>query len=229
MLRTPRDFKYDTLPLTPESTYRIAPNDVLELKIYTNDGFKLVDMNTLEGNTVGNPQLRRGFDYLVEFDGTVKLPVLGRTKINGLTVREAETMLEEKYSTQYNKPYILLKVTNRRVIIFPGNDGSAKVINLENENTTLMEALALAGGISGNGKAYRIKLIRGEPRSPRVYLLNLSTLDGFKQSDPVLQANDIIYVEAKPMYAQRVLSNITPYISLVTTLIIFYEFLKRAQ
>jgi polysaccharide export outer membrane protein len=227
MLRTPKDFVYDTLPKTPETQYKIASNDLVEFQMYSNDGFKRVDMTAFEGNLSNS--IRRGYEYLVEFDGTVKLPVLGRVSLLGLTIREAENLLEEKYATQYNKPYILLRVTNRRVTVFPGNDGNARVINLENENTTLLEALALAGGMSGNGKAYKVKLIRGDSKNPKVFHIDLSTLDGFKNSNPVLQANDIIYVEARPLYAQRVLGQITPYISLITTLVVFFELVKRTK
>ncbi|HEY6162407.1 MAG TPA: polysaccharide export protein EpsE, partial [Bacteroidia bacterium] len=137
------------------------------------------------------------------------------------------TLLEDKFSVFYNKPFILIKVTNKRVVVFPGGDGSARVIPLDYDNTTLLEALALAGGIFQNGKAYKVKLIRGDPTNPKVYLLDLSTLDGFKRSDPVLQANDIIYIEAKPEYAQRVFATIAPYISLITSTLVFYELLKK--
>jgi polysaccharide export outer membrane protein len=227
MLKTPKNYKYDTLPKMPEVAYKISANDILEFKMYSNDGFKLIDMTTLEGSTVSNASIRRGFEYHVAYDGTVKLPVLGIVPVKGLTVREAESFLEEKYSVFYNKPFIVLKVTNKRVIVFPGADGNAHVIPLENDNTTLMEALALAGGIYPNGKAYNVKLIRGDPKNPKVYLLDLSTLQGFEKSDPVLQANDIIYVEARPEYAQRVFSTIAPYMSFITSMIIFYELLRR--
>ena len=43
-----------------------------------------------------------------------------------MTVREAELMLEEKYTKYYNKPYVQLLVVNRRVVVFPGGGGDAK-------------------------------------------------------------------------------------------------------
>jgi polysaccharide export outer membrane protein len=227
MMRTPKDYVFDSLPKVPDSTYRISNNDILEFRMYSNDGFKLIDM-TMENSNSG-VNTRRGFEYVVEFDGTCKFPIIGRTLVKGLTIREAEVLLEEKYTTFYNKPFILIKVNNRRVIIFPGSEGTAKVVPLENDNTTLLEALAQAGGIYGNGKAYKIKLIRGDPKNPKVYLIDLSTIDGFKKYDPILQANDIIYVESRPRYASRVLTEITPYISLITSMIVFYELLKRTK
>ena len=224
MLRTKKDFKYATFPPAPSLEYRVAPNDVLTFNIFSNDGFKLIDLTTAEGRTTGNVA---GLKYKIEFDGTIKLPLIGRTKLEGKTVRETENFLEEKYSAFYNKPYVLVEVTNRRVIVFPGTAGSAKVVSLVNENTTLLEALALAGGIANSGKAFKVKLIRGNLKTPEVYLIDLSTIEGMKHADLIMQANDIIYIEPQLRVEKEVMSEILPYLSFITTMIVFIEFIKR--
>ena len=142
MLKTGKGFKYNQFKDTVISEeYKISPNDIVEFRIYANDGFKLIDLTS----GTAQPIIANNLIYLVEYDGYIKLPILGRVMIKDLTIRQAERMLEDKYSNDYKKPFVLLKVTNRRVIIFPGSPGSAKVITLGN-NTTLMEALAIAGG-----------------------------------------------------------------------------------
>jgi polysaccharide export outer membrane protein len=80
-------------------------------------------------------------------------------------------------------------------MVFTGTGGRGTVVNLKNENTTLIEALATAGGVTETGKAYKVKLIRGDTRNPQIMLIDLSTVEGLKQSNLLLQANDIIYVE----------------------------------
>ena len=230
MLKTERNFKYSTFPPSQPVQYGIAPNDELNFRIFSNDGFKLIDVTTIDAATSGNFNITSGsLQYKVEFDGTVKLPVIGRTMLKGMTVREAENFLEEKYSIFYNKPYVLLEVTNRRVTIFPGSEGTAKVVHLSNENTTLMEGLAAAGGIAQSGKAYNIKLIRGNLKNPEVYLIDLSTIEGVKQADLVLQANDIIYVEPQLRIGRGVISEILPYLSFITTTIIFIELISSRR
>ena len=215
MLKTGRNYSFSKPDSLPRYEYKIAPNDILSFKMFSNDGFKLIDMATIGG--ISNIQARSaGISYLVEHDGLVKLPILGRIKIDGLTIREAELMLEEKYVTFYNSPFVILKATNRRVIIFPGTGSTARVINLSNTNTTLMEALALAGGIS-TGKAKRIKLIRGDMRDPKVYLIDLSTIEGMKQANMVIQANDIIYVEPVLALHRALVSEINAYLTLIST------------
>lgn len=230
MLKTGKGFKYSAFPPSQSVQYGIAPNDELSFRILSNDGFKLIDVTAIDATNSSNYNNTGGsLQYKVEFDGTVKLPVIGRTMLKGMTVREAENFLEEKYSAFYNKPYVLLEVTNRRVTIFPGSEGTAKVVLLENENTTLMEALAAAGGISQSGKAYNIKLIRGNLKNPEVYLIDLSTIEGVKEADLVLQANDIIYVEPQLRIGRDVIGEIMPYLTFITTTIIFIEFISSRR
>ncbi|MCB0396450.1 MAG: polysaccharide biosynthesis/export family protein [Flavobacteriales bacterium] len=227
MLRTPPGYQFDELPMdTVGVEYKIAPNDILDFRIYANDGFKLIDIASASNNNA-QYERRNGYDYLVEFDGNVKLPILGRTHLAGMTIREAEKFLEETYATYYNKPFIVLKINNRRVTVFPGSGSNAKVIRLENENTTLLEALALAGGISSRGKAKRIKLIRGKPHDPQVFLIDLSTIDGTAEGGVILQANDIIYVQPTLRLSQTLLSEISPIVGLITSSVFIYSVFKQ--
>jgi polysaccharide export outer membrane protein len=229
MLKTGKGYQYAQFPPSQPVEYKIAPNDILSFQIFSNDGFKIIDVTTLsEGG--GQNYLQNGMGglrYHVEFDGTVKMPLLGHVSLNGLTVRQAESFLEEKFSSFYNKPFVLLEVVNRKVTIFPGNEGGAKVVPLVNENTTLLEALATAGGIANSGKAYNVKLIRGDLKNPQVYLIDLSTIEGMKHADLVLQSNDIIYVEPSLRIDKEIISEILPYLTFITTTILFVEFLKK--
>lgn len=215
MLRTPKDFAFDS---PPDSTkqYRIHANDLLRFRLFSNNGFRLIDVVTDDRNTSMQLQdNRREINYLVEYDGKVKLPGLGRVDIEGKTLRQAELDLEKLYSKDVQKPFVLLEVINQRVTVFPGEGGQAVVITLQNENTTLIEALAIAGGISKGGKAKKVKLIRGDRRNPEIFLLDLSTIEGIEKSDIVLQANDIIYVEPQFNLPRELLSEITPVISIM--------------
>jgi polysaccharide export outer membrane protein len=218
MFKTGSDYPFarmDSAALAVQSQYKLAPFNDLELHIYTNDGYKLVDISTTAASGGVNSSL---IQYTIESDGYVKLPLLGRVEIKGLTVREAEKLLEEKYSAYYNKPFIMLRVLNRKVLVFKGEGGSANVVPLNNDNMTLIDAIASTGGLASTGKAYNIKLIRGNLKNPQIYQIDLSTLEGMKQSDLQLQANDIIYIEPTRNLAESLLVKISPIIGLLTTI-----------
>jgi polysaccharide export outer membrane protein len=221
MLKTPKNYVYSPIKDTVSiKESKIGPNDIFEFRLFSNDGFKLIDLTSLNGNV--NLSQASVLQYLLEKDGTVKLPVLGSVKLAGFTIREAENFLESKYSQYYVKPFVLLKITNKRVIIFPGSGGTAKVLAITNNNTTLIEAIALAGGLPEYAKAYKIKVIRGDPQKPTVYLIDLSTISGIAYGSMVVQANDIIYVEPRIRFSSELLKEIGPVLSLVTSAFLVY-------
>lgn len=233
MFQTPSDFNYTIDNTIANVEYRLSPYDIIEFSIYSNDGEKLLERSIAASSTTGPASLgtqvvnEQGVKYMVDMEGLVKLPQIGRIKLKDMTIREAEKFLEEKYSQFIKKPFAILKVTNRRVIVFTGSGGMGSVVNLENENTTLIEALARAGGITTTGKARKIKLIRGDTHNPQVQLIDLSTVEGMKQSNLMLQANDIIYVEPVPRISQGILAEITPIASIIASGLLIYNFVQQ--
>lgn len=197
--------------------YNIKPFDKLALRITTNDGFSLIGLGNSQQNG-GNRERQKGLEYLVEYDGMIKLPTLGRIKITGMTIREAEKFLEIEYSKFYKEPFVLIEVTNRKVLIFKDGGTNGTVLTIPSENLTLIEALAQSGGISDISKAYKIKLIRGNlTENPKIYYYNISHLKELQNTNIYLEANDIVYIESKPKYINRVLIEISPYLTLITT------------
>ena len=231
MFKAPADYPYNEQQTLTNIEYKIAPNDIVGLSVYTNDGFKLIDLTASSVSVTGGGGGVSSIStkYTVDIEGYVKLPIIGRIKIKDLTIREAEKMLEQQYATFYNKPYVVLAVVNRRVLVFPGSGGAGRVVTLENENTSLIEALALAGGVAETGKAYKIKLIRGDSRNPQVTMVDLSTIEGMKRSNMLLQANDIIYIEPVPRISQGILAQITPIVGILTSFLLIYDIVNRAN
>jgi len=166
--------------------------------------------------------------FLVEADGTVELPQLGEVYVKGLTPNEAEEKLEELYKQYYQEPFSILQVMNNRVVVFPGAAGQAKVINLINRNTTVIEALALSGGLADRGDARKVKLIRLIDGKREIYLMDLSTIEGMQYASLVVQANDVIYVEPVPEIAAEVMKDVAPYITLVSGVALIYAILIGA-
>lgn len=224
ILKTPRDFKYNEIKKTVFQEFKIGVHDIISFSLFSNDGFKVIDLNSFISGEKGG-----GVSFIVELDGTIKLPILGRISLLGMTAKEAEIFLEDKFSEFYVKPFVMLKVSNRKVILFPGAEGSAKIVPLPNNSTTLLELLASVGGIPNEGKAYFIKLIRGNLDNPEVYLIDFSTLEGVQKGNMLMQSNDIVYIDARPRIANKLLAEILPYFSLFNTFLIAYTVFQRTQ
>lgn len=214
----------DSLPIQPNEPYRIGIDDKLTFLVSTNDGAKILDGMTQAGGGQSN-QMQRGIQFSVLLDSTVILPIIGKVKVAGLTVPQVESLLAQKFSKDYKDPFVKVTVANKRVIVFPGGNGAAQVINLENDNTTLMEVLAFAGGIPESGRASRIKIIRKVGGTRKVFLVDLSTIEGLQYTDLVVQSSDYIYVEPKPRLASAVLRETAPILSLISSALVVVSLL----
>ncbi len=224
MLKAPKDYQYEPLPKTKELETRLNPNDQISMILLTNDGFKLLDL--VGEDRISNNQLANNIAYRIEFDGLINIPILGRVKLGGLTIREAEMFLEEEFAKYYIQPFVILRITNRKVMVFTGTDGLAKVVPLVDENTNLLRVIAQSGGITKTGRAYDIKVIRGEFSEPKVFHFNIRKIEGLKEADFMMQSNDIVYVTPSPQVARTLLTEIGPYFTLITTLLLVLNFFK---
>jgi polysaccharide export outer membrane protein len=176
--------------LKADHNYVIQKNDVLLLEIYSNNGEKLIDPNPeLTSTPQGSSTQKSDIKYLVDLNGIVKFPLIGEIKVEGLTLRQAEMVAQKEYSTFFKTPFVILKYENKRVIIL-GSPGG-QVIPLVNENTSLAEVIALAKGIGIDGKAHNIRVLRED----KVYVVDFSTVEGYKSSNMIVEPGDIVYVE----------------------------------
>lgn len=221
MLKTEEgNYSYDLehAKFLAERNYRIQINDRLEIRVYTNEGERIIDPDYELQKELNTNNLRReeGF-YFVQKDGKVKIPMVGEVMLEGLTLREAERSLEGEFSKYYKDPYVILRFINKRIVVL-GLE-SSQVITLENEDMNLLEVLALAGGIQKNMKVHNIRLIRGDLNNPEVQIIDLSTIEGMQKADLRVYSGDIIYVEPVVHVFSESTRNLIPVISIITSFV----------
>ncbi len=201
--------------------YTLQQNDFIEVEVYTNEGELIIDPNNEIMREIGagmNMQqmnLRRNPQFLVREGGLVKLPLLGDVPLEGLTVNEAEALLQREYSAFYEDAFVILRYTNKRVIVLGATGG--QVIPLTNENMNLVEVLALAGGVGLQSRVDKIRLIRGDLNDPEVRIINLSTIEGMKDAQLKVISGDIIYVQPVQRIAGEAVRDISPIFGLITS------------
>ncbi|WP_048826160.1 polysaccharide biosynthesis/export family protein [Hymenobacter sp. DG25B] len=168
--------------------------------------------------------------FLVQADGRVKLPMVDYVKVSGATLLQADSILQLKYNTYYKESFVSTRVTNSRVFVL-GTPGG-RIVPMYNDNMNLLEVLAAAGGIDGGGgasggggsngrlgKAFNIRLIRGDLHNPQVQVIDLSTIEGMRRADLQVQPNDVIYIEPVRRPFKEALADITPVLSTLTAVI----------
>ena len=232
MLKTPTNYKFKEFLDSADykKSYRIAVDDEILIQMYSNDGYNIVNIGGNGQNSGGgmgtqNSDLRRGLGYKVRSDSTIKVPVIGKIKVVGLTLNQIEVKFESLLATQVNSPFVIARIDNRRIFLFQGGY-SASIFQLQNENTTLFEVLAQAGGVYEEGNASRIKIIRGDLNNPEIYLVDLSTIDGIKNANLNMQAGDIVYIDPFINYGSRISTDIAATLGFFSSLLLIYTLIQ---
>jgi polysaccharide export outer membrane protein len=210
----------------------LQPNDVIEIEIFTNNGEKLVDPNSEFRNTrnASNEVLKEEVpSYVVQQNGIVKLPMIGNVLLKGKTLAQTDSILATAYAKFYNEVCVITEVTSSRVVVF-GPEGG-KVIPLKYENSSLIEVLALYGGLGPRAKASNIRLIRGDLKNPDVQIIDLSTIEGMRKAQLTIFPNDIIYIERAKRTPGENVRDVLPIFQITTAIaslfLIFYTIKNR--
>ena len=218
MFQLDEDFSREDLSKATEeleSNYKLGVNDVLLLDVFTNEGERLIDPNQELAGNAGQQQVQflDRFQYVIQSDGSAIFPMIGRTKLEGMTLFEAEVEIAKKFDSVYKGSFVKLRITNRRVFVLGAPGG--QVLPLNNENTSLVEVLAASGGLDFGAKSQNIRLIRGED----IYQIDLSTISGMKKSNLKVAPGDIIYVEPWRRPWLETLRDVSPALSLVASVL----------
>lgn len=192
--------------------YVLRAGDLLSMGVFSNNGYELIDVLTRENASYS------AVKYIIKESGYVQLPMLDSVYVSGLTVSSLEKLLGEKYSYYFVNPFIRIDVTNRNVYVYRGRQG-AQIVTLERENMNLLEIIAKAGGLPAGGKAYEIRVIRGDLKNPTVFEIDLSSIEGMRKANLVMEADDVIYIETK-LTSADVVYQLSPALSLLSTILV---------
>ncbi len=190
---------------------RIMPKDLLTITVHTSDPMASSPFNLSVANTVGaTGQLSSGQGslqgYLVDNNGDINFPIVGKMHVAGLTKNECEAMVESKiapYLAKNEKPVVTVRMASYRVTVI-GEVGGPKVIPVNTEKMSIIEALASAGDLTIYGKRQNVLLIRESATGEKsAHRLDLTDANVINSPYFYLQQNDVIYVEPNSVKAKN--------------------------
>lgn len=177
--------------------YKIKKGDILQVRNL--QSIKLItDDATATGSAdqAASGNASHALEYQVESDGTIALPVVGRVSVIGLSRLETAKKLDDIYRQNVLKnPIMDVKVINLKVTLMgevkkPGNYPLLK------DETTLMEMLGEAGGLTEKGNEKKVKILRGGGlQSKQIIEVDLDDVAALSNPSTILQNQDIVYVE----------------------------------
>jgi len=187
---------------------RIMPKDLLTITVSTITNpedaypFNLTVPSPISAakNLTTQPAMQT---YLVDNEGKVNFPVLGLTKLGGLTKTEAEELLKNKLK-QYLKedPIVTVRLINYKISVL-GEVARPSTYTVENEKINIFEALSLAGDLTVYGIRENVKIIREKENGQKqIVVLNLNDKNIIFSPYFYLQQNDVVYVQPNKAKAQ---------------------------
>lgn len=143
------------------------------------------------GYTTGTPE-RMG--YLIDQNGNVNMPFIGKIQINRLSRVDAVKMIEDSLSIYVKHPIVNIQILNYKVTVLGDvrNPGTFKV---PNERITLLEAIGLAGDMNITGNRKNILVVRDNDGVKEEYRIDLTSSAIFSSPVYYLEQNDMVYVE----------------------------------
>jgi polysaccharide export outer membrane protein len=172
---------------------KIQPDDLLLLTVYADDAEAVKSFN-LNMSTELTSGSSAGSSYLVDANGYIDLPTVGKFKISGLSRSEALQSLEQELSKYIKKPIVSLRISNFKVSV-QGEVAAPGSYPIASERVTLIEALSMAGDLTVYGKRNNILVIR-EVEGVRSYnRIDITKAEFMNSPFYYLSQNDVVYVE----------------------------------
>lgn len=171
-------------------------------KMYNAGGSgSMIRQQMIQGNMSGSYDL---YTYLVDEQGDMEFPTIGKIAVRGLTTRDVKRRLEEELSKLlqeipgYATVSVEVNIVNRTFSIIGAQSGRY-VIN--KEKMTIFEALAMAGDLGEFNSRQEIKLVREKEGKTTIKTFDVRSKDIVNSEYYYIEPNDIIYIRQIPGYS----------------------------
>lgn len=175
--------------------YRVQVNDVLSIRVMglddaTSKFFNVESANGTIGMTDASLYIN-GFG--IDKNGQVELPTIGKVKVQGLTVPEAQDVIQRKINDRFNNATVILKLVSYRVSVL-GDVQRPGTYFVYNNQITILEALAQAGGANEFADKEKVTLMRQSDRGVQAIYVDLGSTDVLTSEYYYLLPGDVVYV-----------------------------------
>lgn len=185
----------------------ILKDDLLSIVVNSTNPELAVPFNApvvshqIGGNPYGQATV---LGYLVDAEGYIDYPILGRLKVEGMTRNELTNYIKKRILDEgyINDPIVSVKFLNFKVSVI-GEVSRPGSFTITGDRITLLEALSMAGDLTIYGKRDRVGVIREKNGERTLCYMDLRSARLFESPYYYLQQNDIVYVEPNKRRSQQ--------------------------
>ena len=205
------------LPLLTKPQTIIMPDDMLEIKIAGANEATAALLNTYSATNTAAAITPVG--YLVDLNGDIEFPIIGKIRAAGLTKDEFKAKLTEKVSKYLVDPLVSVRYLNFRFTVIGEVKAPGSFI-VQNERVTILDALGLSGDMTSYSRRTNVRVIRDSSGVREVGTLDFTDKNIFASKYYYLQRNDVVYIEAEKSKSQyEEWSRISAIVATITSLI----------
>lgn len=164
----------------------IQTNDLLAIQVYS---------STLSQEQASLFNLPNAEGYLVDVNGNIVIPVVGKVMAAGLTRAGLAQKIEEVLTPYIKGPSVIVRYRQFKINVL-GEVKSPGTKTFTTERVTLIDALGAAGDLTDFGKREDVLVFREEKGERKMYQVDLRSASLFQSDVYQLQQNDIVYVNA---------------------------------
>lgn len=212
--------------------YRIQVNDVLSMRVLGLDeaANRFFNVDGTDGAQSSSDAALYINGFSVDKSGYINLPTVGKLKVQGLTVGEALELVQRKVDEFLKNATVILKLVSFRVSVL-GDVGRPGTYFIYNNQVTVLEALAMAGGPNEFADKSHITLMRQSDKGVQAIYLDMSTTDILSSEYYYLLPNDIIHVPTLRARSSRLnLELLSILVAAISTAAVLYTLiLNRPQ
>ena len=171
----------------------IESNDILAIHVASINPEATIFFNpsTGDGEHTGSVMTT----YIVDADGMIEMPLIGKVHVSGLTTKQIRDTLRHKLETYLQAPTVRIYFENFKVTVL-GEVRSPGVFLVRNEKITVTEALGLAGDMTIFAERHKVQIIRETEGKREFRELDLTRRDVFNSPYFYLHPDDILYIPA---------------------------------
>lgn len=177
----------------------IQPNDIISVYVSSLSPEASVIFNTTVSSmatdaTTGSGNMPTAIGYLVDVNGNIEMPLIGKVKVGGKTTSDATTEIKNLLERFLKNPSVRIYFENYRITLL-GEVARPGVYKVPNEKMTLPEAIGMAGDMTAFAMRKKVLVIREEDGKKNFEYLDLTRRDVFNSPYYHMHPNDIVYVE----------------------------------
>ncbi len=175
--------------------YQLVADDIISVRIKMENpeisqGYNLEGANIVNQGTPGANYLN---SYTINDSGSIVIPIIGKVKVAGMTVSEAQKAIQEEVDQYLKRATAIVHLVNFKISVL-GEVNRPGYYFINHNQITVLEALALAGDMTEFADRGELILVRQKPDGSDAVPINLADLDVLNSNYYFLRPNDVLYV-----------------------------------